>query len=224
MPFLKLGAIYTLMYSQWKTNFKVYAFILWGNPVTPKIHALNLGAKQLTTVDRAKLVHTISRLSRVPNASVYNGRLLYRIFTTYLKPQVAKCYRTYFHSFVTGASLLNYGLNKKEDFNEQDLKMYNPYMYNQAKADYLIKLLDMYTRKGLDLKHIRDTLAHIQVAPAPPTSPATQVPSQTIPDQPAATGTAKPEGPTEPTEPEGGGGGTPPAAPGGNDELGGMGY
>lgn len=221
MPYLKLGSIYTLMYSHWKTNFKVYAFILWGNPIIPKIHALNLGAKQLTTVDRAKLVHTISRLSKVPNASVYNGRLLYRIFTTYLKPQVAKCYRTYFHSFVSGASLLNYGLNKKEDFSEQDLKIYNPYMYNQAKADYLIKLLDMYTRKGLDLKHIRDTLAHIQTAPAQPTSPVTQVPSQVIPDQQVTT----PTEPVGPTTPEGGGeGGAPPAAPGGNDELGGMGY
>lgn len=222
MPMLKLGALYTLMYSQWKTNFKVYAFILWGNPVTPKIHALNLGAKQLTTVDRAKLVHTISRLSKVPNANVYNGRLLYRIFTTYLKPQVAKCYRTYFHTYVTGASLLNYGLNKKEDFTEADLKIYNPYMYQRAKADYLIKLIDMYTRKGLDLKNMHDALAKVQAKIPQASSPLTQIPSQQIPDQPV---TAKPTGPTKPEGgEEGGGGGTPPATPGGNDELGGMGY
>ena len=53
--FLKTGSIYTLYYSHWKTNLKIYAFILWGNPISPKVHALNLGAKQLTTVDRAKI-------------------------------------------------------------------------------------------------------------------------------------------------------------------------
>jgi len=178
--FFKIGAIYHVSYSRWKTNpDHIYIFILFGTPVIDKVHALNLGARQLTTLDKAKIVHTIARLSKVPTASKYSGQVLYRIMLTYLRPQVAKCYRTYFHQFVTRASIINYGLNKKEDFTAEDLKVYNPMMYQQARKDFLVRLMNMYTLRGFDVKDMQAGLAKINAK---------------IPDQ---TGTATPLKPGE---------------------------
>lgn len=160
--FFRTGAIYSLYYTHYKENLKVIAFIMFGNPLIPKVHALNLAAKQLSSMDRAKLVHTIVRLGKVPNASVYNGRMLYRIFVTYLRPQIKKCYRTYFHAFVSSASLINYGLNKPEDFNENDLKIYNPQLYLQAKKEWLVRIMDLYSRRGVDFKAVQDQFAKVQ--------------------------------------------------------------
>jgi hypothetical protein len=160
--FFRTGAIYSLYYTHYKENLKVIAFIMFGNPLIPKAHALNLAAKQLSSMDRAKLVHTIVRLGKVPNASIYNGRMLYRIFVTYLKPQVKKCYRTYFHAFVSSASLINYGLNKPEDFNENDLKIYNPQLYLQAKKEWLVRIMDLYSQRGVDFKAVQDQFAKVQ--------------------------------------------------------------
>lgn len=160
--FFRTGAIYSVRYTHWKKNFNIIAFILFGNPLVPKVHALNLAAKELTSVDRAKLVHTIVKLGKVNNATYYNGRVLYRIFVTYLLPQVRKCYRTYFHNYVHQASLINYGLNKPEDFTEQDLRIYNPTLYLQAKKDWLVKLMDLYSKRGVDFQAIRDQFATVQ--------------------------------------------------------------
>jgi hypothetical protein len=160
--FFRTGAIYSMYYSHYKENLKIIAFIMFGNPLIPKVHALNLAAKQLTSMDRAKLVHTIVRLGKVPNASIYNGRLLYRIMLTYLRPQIKKCYRTYFHMFVSSASLINYGLNKPEDFSENDLKIYNPQLYLQAKKEWLVRLMDLYSRRGVDFKAVRDQFAKVE--------------------------------------------------------------
>lgn len=160
--FFRTGAIYSVRYTHWKKNFNIIAFILFGNPLVPKVHALNLAAKELTSVDRAKLVHTIVKLGKLNNATYYNGRVLYRIFVTYLMPQVRKCYRTYFHHFVHQASLINYGINKPEEFTEQDLRIYNPTLYLQAKKDWLVKLMDLYSKRGADFQAIRDQFATVQ--------------------------------------------------------------
>lgn len=159
---LKTGAIYTLLYSRWKTNFKIYAFVLFGNPIIPKIHALNLGARQLTTIERAKLIHVINRLSKIPNINKYTGNMLYRILLTYCRKEVRKCYRTYFHQYVIGASILNYGLRTKEEFTAEDYKTYNKMLYEYAKKDYLVTLLNMYSRRGVNLKHLQDALSKTQ--------------------------------------------------------------
>lgn len=229
MYLFRLGAIYSINYSFWKQNpTRIYIFILWGNPVAPKIHALNLGARELTTVDRAKLVNVIVRLSKVPSSTVYSGRLLYKIFLTYLKPQVKKCYRTYFHSGVTRASLLNYGINKKEEFSEHDLKVYDPLLHQNAKRDYLIQLLNLYTRRGLDLKNVRDQLAKMPVLTKVPTKTEKE---QELQDQekfeldstekttPTTTATTPSDISAEAsiTKEE-------PKKPGGGDEFGGIGY
>ncbi len=171
--FFKTGALYHIKYSAWKTNpTHIYVFILFGSPVTPKIHALNIGAKQLSMLDKAKIVHTIVRLSKIPNISTYSGALLYRIFLTYLKPQVQKCYRTYFHMYVTGASLINYGLNKAEDFQSYDMRVYNPQLLEEAKRDFIIRILNMYSRRGVELKSVQNAFAKIQKQIPKPTPEA----------------------------------------------------
>ena len=161
--FLRTGSFYHVTYSRWKTNpDRIYLFILFGNPVLNKVHALNVGARQLTTLDRARIVHTIARLSKVPTASKYTGQVLYRILLTYLKPQVSKCYRTYFHTSITRASLINYGLNKKEDFSPEDFKVYNPQLLNEARADLLVRLINIYTMRGFDVQDLQVSLASVQ--------------------------------------------------------------
>ncbi len=188
--FFKLGGIYNISYSAWKTNpTRIYVFILFGNPVLPKVHALNLGAKQLSMYDKAKIIHTIVRLSKIPNISTYSGRLLYRIFLTYLKPQIGKCYRTYFHQYITRASLINYGINKKEDFGPNDLKVYNPNMLNEAKRDFLVRILNMYSKRGVELHDVQASLAKIQAKI--PTQPGVVTPTK-----PNAT----PQTPTKPSD------------------------
>lgn len=160
--FLKTGSFYSISYTRWKTNpDRIYIFVLFGNPVANKVHALNLGARQLSTLDKARIVHTITRLSKIPSASKYSGQVLYRIFLTYLKPQVQKCYRTYFHTAISRATLFNYGLNRKEDFSPEDLKVYNPNMLDEARRDLLVRLINMYTLRGFDVQDLQAGLAKI---------------------------------------------------------------
>lgn len=198
------GAIYSIYYSHWKKNIKIYAFILHGNPITPKVHALNLGAKELTSVDRAKLVHTIVQLSKANNATLISGKTLYRIFLTYLRPQVRKCYRTYFSHFILRASVINYGLNKPEDFSESDMKVYNPNLYLAAKRDFFIKILNTYTRRGVDVANVKNALAKVE-AKMPQ-----QVEQKERPvEQPETVVSPEPIEPEIPETPEGGGEGPP---------------
>lgn len=181
--FFRIGAIYHITYSQWKTNpDRIYIFVLFGNPVAGKIHALNLGARQLTTMDKARIVHTIVRLSKSPAASKFSGDVLYRIFLTYLKPQIAKCYRTYFHQYVTRASLINYGLNKKEDMSPEDLKVYNPQMYLEAKKDFLVRMINMYTMRGFEVTDLQNSLAKIQGRFPNQTAPSSAITPTPIPE------------------------------------------
>mgnify|MGYP006919564913 FL=1 len=56
---LRIGSIYSFFYTTWKTNIKVYAFILYSGPNSPHVHAINLAAQQLTNYDKIKLITTI---------------------------------------------------------------------------------------------------------------------------------------------------------------------
>lgn len=212
--FLRTGAMYSISYARWKTNpDRIYIFVLFGNPVLDKVHALNLGARQLSTLDKARIVHTIARLSKIPTASKYSGQVLYRIFLSYLKDQVKHCYRTYFHSAITRATLFNYGLNKKEDFTDADLRVYNPNMLQEAKRDLLVRLINAYTLRGLDVENLQASLA--KISPTYPTAQPTIATTQpTI--TPVTSDEQEPEeGAEEPGDDEG------PSSP---DDLGGIGY
>lgn len=151
---MKTGAIYAIRYVRWKTNFKVYAFIMYAGPGSNKVHALNLAARQLNTIDRAKMVKIIAQLARIPNASKYDGRLLYRIFLTYMPNQMKKCYRTYFHSAIYKVTLLNYGLNNPSDFTQLDNTVYNRELYNEVHNDWLVRAMNWYTKRGVQLKNM----------------------------------------------------------------------
>lgn len=154
---LKTSAIYHISYSNWKTNpTKIYIFVLYAG--VNKVHCLNIGARQLSTVNRLKLIHLIKRLSKLPQATRYNGRVLYRIFRTYAPNAIRQCYRTYWRQFITRYALVNYGLNQKEEFTEIELKYQHPDMYKIAKRDLIISTLDAYTRKGAS-QHVRDKFA-----------------------------------------------------------------
>lgn len=153
------GAIYSMWYNQWQTNTKIYAFIMYGGPGTDKVHALNIGARQLGVVDRAKIVRVIVKLAKVNTSTKYNGALLYRIFKRYLPLEIKKCYRTYFRSFITRAALINYGLNNKDEFTDLELKFQDEALFRSAKADFIIKMIDLYTKRGVQKTTVEDTFA-----------------------------------------------------------------
>lgn len=212
----KQGGIYSIFYSAWKHNYKNIIFVLYGNPVSPKLHALNLADVKLTVVDRAKLVHVIAKLSKIPNVGFYSGQVLYRIFLQYCKNQVHKCYKTYIHTNISSASLVNYGINKPGDYGVNDMRLFDPKRLAEAKKDFLVRFLDLYTHRGIQLKNTQETLAKIQ------SKPYLQPQETSAPGKPAVDVEQPKEEKTEVVTPQ-------PEIPqpepeGGNDEGGGGNY
>lgn len=164
---LRTGAIYTFWYNNWHTNMKVYAFIFYAGNQSPYVHALNIGAVQLNTFDRVRIVMTIKKLSKISNSTFYNGRLLYTIFKKYLWPQVRKCYRTYNKQYVQRAALINYGLNKASEFSIDDMKDSDQMQFGIAQRDLIIKIMNLYTGGGTKLSDFRQTFATIPAVEAP---------------------------------------------------------
>lgn len=156
---LKIGSIYSLMYTNWKTNFKIYAFIMWPGGGVTKTHLLNLGAVQLSILDRAKMVRVIVQLSKVPNSSKYNGRLLYTIFKRYMPREMSKCYRTFHTNLIVQASLINYGLNKEEDFTDIELSGQSRELYMKAQRDFQVKAINWYSKRGYNMDAIKNKMA-----------------------------------------------------------------
>ena len=144
---LKTGSIYNIFYTQWKTNIKVVAFVLY--PGMQKTHILNLSAIQLSTVERMQLVNIIRKLSKVPTAAQYNGRALYAIFKQYAPNAIRHCYRTMWRQFINEGALINYGLNKKEDFSEIELLGNSQRMMQQVKYDFTVNTINLLTGKGV---------------------------------------------------------------------------
>ena len=141
--FLVTGSIYSISYSEWKTNpYKIYVFILYAGP--NKIHALNINARQLGSIQKVKIINVISKIGKIPQASQYTGRVLYRILRKYLPNEIRLCYRTYKRQYITKTTLINYGLKTKEDFDAIERvknmeRKDNPQLYNEAKKDLIIK-------------------------------------------------------------------------------------
>lgn len=155
----KTGSFYSLYYTQWKKNIKIYAFILYGGPGVDKVHALNIGAVQLNIVDRAKLMRVLVQLMKIPASNKYTGAMLYRILTTYIKPVIKKCYRTYIKTYISKAALINYGLNKEEDFTELEKNFADKDLYKKATQDLIIKTLNLYSKRGVALKTVENSFA-----------------------------------------------------------------
>jgi len=156
---MRTGAVYSFFYSGWKTNLKIYAFIMYAGPASNYAHALNLGAVQLSNFDRIKVIRVIQKLSKVQNSTYYNGFLLYKIFKTYLRNEMNKCYRRYKKHAINRVALLNYGINKKSEFSETEIKMFDRSQYAQANNDYIVKMMNMYTNKKFDINEYRNNFA-----------------------------------------------------------------
>jgi len=186
---LATGSIYSLFYTNWKTNIKIYAFILYG--MGPKVHLLNLGARQLSVVDRAKIVRVIVKLSKIKNSTKYNGALLYRIFKQYLWREISKCYRTLHSHLITKAALINYGLNNEEDFSDLEKSFQNKQMFEQARRDIIMKLINLYTGRGVKLNTLKNKFATTMNVPPPKTNVG---PTPTEPEEPTEDTGGEPEG------------------------------
>lgn len=155
----RIGTIVSLSYSRWKHNRKIYAFILYSGPGSTKVHALNVGSRTLSYANKAKIANVIARLSKIPAASQWDGATLYRIFKTYLPKEVAVCYRTYFHTYITHAAIINYGFNDPDSFDEWELSQSNKALMKAAGKDLYIKLLNTYTGRGVQMKKVEDSMA-----------------------------------------------------------------
>ncbi len=170
---LRLGSIYNIYYSQWKSNIKVIAFVLY--PGMAKTHILNLAAVQLSTVDRLQITNIIKRLSAVKSSSSYGGAMLYNIFKTYAPQAVKKCYRTIWKHNITEGALINYGLNDKDSFTDLDLIGNSKKMIDQVKNDFIVNSIDLITGNGVK-ERITDKFAKPIINPSvtpPPVIPVT---------------------------------------------------
>jgi hypothetical protein len=156
---LRTGAIYSLRYTNWKTNYKIFAFVFWPGGGMTKTHIINLSARQLSIIDRTRIIRTVVRLSKIPHASKYNGRMLYKIFKTYLPREIRKCYRTYFTHLITQAALINYGLNKEEDFTEMELSSQSKQLFEEAQRDFQVKAMNLYSGRGAKMNDVKSSMA-----------------------------------------------------------------
>jgi len=171
MILLKVAGIYSLTYQRWKKNRIIYSFVLYDSPGNPKVHALNLGARSLNSIHRAKLVNIIARLSKVEAAKKWDGATLYRIFKTYLPQEIALCYRIYIKAFITHAALINYGFNSPDSFTDIDLAQNNKALFQAAGRDLFIKLMNLYTGRAVKMQAVESTLATIKPAINQPVVP-----------------------------------------------------
>lgn len=200
----KVGAVYSILYSNWKTNpTRIYPFIFYCG--VSKIHALNLGARQLSQLNRMKLIRVISQLSKLPMATKWNGRQLYAIFKRYAPDAVRQCYRTYWRGFVTTSTLVNYGLNKKEEFLDIELKYVDKNLFNKAKKDIIVNTLALFNKKGVQLSSIKDSFAKTTPTVTAPTI-ATKVGNQNAPNENTNPQTNETNSPTNTGEGEQGSG------------------
>ena len=160
---LRTGAIYSLTYTAWKRNRKIYAFILYGG--APKVHALNLGCRELGTVEQTKVAHVIARLSKVEATKKWDGATLYRIFRTYLPREISLCYRTYFLQYISQSALINYGFNTPESFGDLEQGQGNKLLYSAAGKDLFVQLLNSITNRGVQMEQVIKTFATVKPVP-----------------------------------------------------------
>lgn len=146
---IRAGALYNIYYSRWKTNVPAprIVFVLY-SPGVGKLHCLQLSAKQLSIVNRLKLINIISKLSKVPAAQKWNGRILFNIFKQYAPDAVRQCYRTLWVNNIVTYSLINYGLNDPDSMLAEEKAYGDKGLYMQVKNNIIKKTLDMYTARG----------------------------------------------------------------------------
>lgn len=113
-----------------------------------KLHCLQLSARQLSLVNRMKLINIISRLSKVPAARNWNGRILFGIFRKYAPEALVQCYRTLWTQNISRYSLINYGLNDPSSFLIEEKNFMDQSLYQQAKSNLVAQMLNQYTNKG----------------------------------------------------------------------------
>lgn len=155
----RTGAIYSLYYSRWKQNRKIYAFVLYGGLGSTKLHALNLGAKELNVAGRIRLINVITKLAKNQGAHQWDGSILYRIFKTYLPYEIKQCYRTYFKDQIPQLALVNYGLNDKDDFDPAELIQTNKSLFEAANKEMFIKMFNLYSNRGVKMEAVKDSFA-----------------------------------------------------------------
>jgi len=63
------------------------------------------------------------------------------------------------------------------------MRVYNPNLLKEAKSDFLIRILNMYSRRGVELASVQQAFAKIHtVIPKPPT-PTPPIPEENKPDR-----------------------------------------
>lgn len=157
---LPTGTFYTMFYNRWKTNLKIYCFILYGGLASDRVHALNLGAKQLSSMERAKLFAIIRRLGSIPAIRTLQGPYVYRLFKTFAKKEMSKCYRTYIRVHITRASLINYGLYKEGELPISTFTsmVFDRNLFAMAQRDLVVKMINS-NKRAYDLGKVQNAFA-----------------------------------------------------------------
>lgn len=153
---IKQYSIYRIYYSGWKTNIRPIVFPIWVG--SAKIHALSINAPQMSRFAQMKFVGMLKRLMSVNGANKYPGAMMYRIFRMYGPEIVRSSYRTFWKAQVNRFTLLNYGLNSKEDFANLDTQFRNADLYKEGSGQIITKIINNFTNKST-IKEYREFLA-----------------------------------------------------------------
>lgn len=155
---LRPYAIYRIVYvGKAPTNPAPIVFPIYIGPAGGKMHALVLNPYNISSFDVMNIVRFIKRMSRVPNAYRYNGRLMYRILRQYLPQIVSKCYRTYFSTGVKRYALISTGIVPKEVISEAEKSISDINLHQHAQKSLLVKSLNLFTDTKVGKKEIGRT-------------------------------------------------------------------
>jgi hypothetical protein len=78
-------------------------------------------------------------------------------------------------------------LNPPEAYSPDDMKVYDPMLYFNAKREWLVRIMNIYSRRGVDFDKVRDSLAQVDAKIEVANVAARTVPTETPETPPVET-------------------------------------
>lgn len=147
---LRNFSIYRVNYAHYQQTINPIAFILFSG-VGSKIHCIYLNAPGMDSFARMKFIGILKRLKdlKVP----WNPRMMFRILKVYAPEVLRSGYRTLRKIYVNRIALINYGLNKEEDFSKEMLQesLKDRALFYSKNRETVSKVLDQLNRRGISV-------------------------------------------------------------------------
>lgn len=159
---LKNFSIYRIYYSHYQQTLNPIAFVLFTGPGT-KVHCIYLNAPGMDSFARMKFIGILKRLKdlKVP----WNPRMMFRILKVYAPEVLRAGYRTLWKIYVNRIALINYGLNKEEDFSKELMQenLKDRALFYSKNKETISKVLDQLNRRGISVTKYNSVFAKTSV-------------------------------------------------------------